>query len=135
MLDFSHPEGRRVLAIGTDLIECERVAQVWDRQGERFLRRIFTEGEQAYCLQMKNPVPHLAARFAAKEAVSKCFTTGIGGSLNWTSVEVVKGDRGEPYVRLRGKGAELLQQLGGKEVLLSLSHTKIYGLAFAALLA
>lgn len=129
------PEGGHVIGVGTDIIECQRIEKVFSRQGERFLQRVFTELEREYCLKMKNPVPHLAARFAAKEAVSKCFTTGIGLSLGWNTIEIYKGEREEPYVRLFEKGLDLLREVGGKEVLISLSHTENYGLAFAALIS
>lgn len=118
---------------GTDIIECSRVERVFKRQKERFLNRVYTEDEQAYCLKMKNPIPHLAARFAAKEAVSKCFTTGIGESLGWRSIEVTKGERDEPHIRLDEKGRALLKELGADDILVSLSHTENYGLAFAVL--
>jgi holo-[acyl-carrier protein] synthase len=132
-VSISLPEGGIVRGVGTDLIECERIAKVLERQKERFLDRVFTRDEQAYCMRMKNPVPHMAARFAAKEAVSKCFTTGIGESLGWKSIEVVKGEREEPIVRLDEQGLALLKQVGGNDILLSLSHTENYGLAFAVL--
>lgn len=129
------PEGGIVRGVGTDLIECERIAKVFERQKDRFLKRVYTEGEQAYCMKMKNPIPHLAARFAAKEAVSKCFTTGIGESLGWKSIEVIKGEREEPIIRLDEKGQALLEQLGCKDVLVSLAHTEIYGTAYAVIIA
>lgn len=129
------PEGGIVRGVGTDLIECERIAKVFERQKDRFLKRVYTEGEQAYCMKMKNPIPHLAARFAAKEAVSKCFTTGIGKSLGWKSIEVIKGEREEPIIRLDEKGQALLEQLGCKDVLVSLAHTEIYGTAYAVIVA
>lgn len=129
------PEGGLVRGVGTDLIECERIERVLARQKERFLERVFTEGERSYCLAMKNPVPHLAARFAAKEAVSKCFTTGIGESLGWKSIEVVKGEREGPMIRLDAGGQALMERLGVHEVLVSLSHTAHYGLAVAVLVA
>jgi len=134
-MSIAIPEGGIVRGVGTDIIECERIARAYERQKERFLRRVYTEGEQDYCLKMKNPVPHLAARFAAKEAVSKCFTTGIGDSLGWKSIEVIKGEREEPIIRLDEKGQALLTQLGGRDVLISLSHTENYGLAFAVIVA
>ncbi|MEX0323415.1 MAG: holo-ACP synthase [Puniceicoccaceae bacterium] len=134
-MTFSLPEGGIVRGVGTDIIECSRIARVLERQGERFLKRVYTQGEQDYCMNMKNPVPHLAARFAAKEAVSKCFTTGIGSSLGWKSIEVLKGEREEPLIQLDDKGNELLKQLGGSDVLVSLSHTENYGLAFAVIVA
>lgn len=134
-MSIALPEGGVVRGVGTDIIECDRIARVLERQGERFLKRVFTEGERAYCMQMKNPVPHLAARFAAKEAVSKCFTTGIGESLSWKSVEVVKGEREQPIIRLDEKGQDLLRTVGGKDVLVSLAHTGNYGLAYAVITA
>lgn len=134
-MNFSLPEGGIVRSVGTDLIECSRIQRVLERQKERFLERVFTEGEREYCLKMKNPVPHLAARFAAKEAVSKCFTTGIGGSIGWKSIEVVKGEREEPYIKLDEQGLGLLADLGGNDILISLSHTENYGLAMAVLVS
>jgi holo-[acyl-carrier protein] synthase len=134
-MNFTLPEGGIVRGVGTDIIECERIQRVFERQKERFLERVFTEGERDYCLAMKNPVPHLAARFAAKEAVSKCFTTGIGKALGWKSIEVVKGERDEPLIRLDERGLALIRQLGGNDVLVSLSHTANYGLAMAVLVA
>jgi len=127
------PEGGVIRGVGTDLIECERIARVLERQRDRFLKRVFTEGEQEYCMKMKNPVPHLAARFAAKEAVSKCFTTGIGESLGWKSIEVVKGEREQPIIQLDEQGLALLKQVGANDVLVSLAHTENYGLAYAVI--
>ena len=127
------PEGGVIRGVGTDLIECERIARVLERQGDRFLKRVFTEGEREYSMKMKNPVPHLAARFAAKEAVSKCFTTGIGESLGWKSIEVVKGEREQPIIQLDEQGLALLKQVGANDVLVSLAHTENYGLAYAVI--
>lgn len=134
-MTLSLPRGGIVRGVGTDIIECDRIRKVFERQGQRFLERVFTEEECAYCLKMKDPIPHLAARFAAKEAVSKCFTTGIGSELGWRSMEVIKGEREEPYIRLHGKAAELLQAVGADDVLVSLSHTSNYGMAVAVLVA
>lgn len=133
-MDIRLPEGGIVIGVGTDIIECSRIAKVLERQGERFLERVFTEAERAYCLQMRNPVPHLAARFAAKEAVSKAFTTGIGEHLGWKSVEVCKGSREEPYIALDDKGEALLRQVGATRILITLAHTDGYGQAVALLL-
>lgn len=127
------PEGGVIRGVGTDLIECERIARVLERQRDRFLNRVFTEGEREYSMKMKNPVPHLAARFAAKEAVSKCFTTGIGESLGWKSIEVVKGEREQPIIQLDEQGLALLKQVGANDVLVSLAHTENYGLAYAVI--
>src|SRR5690606_20134432 len=103
-MNIQLPPGGVVIGVGTDIIEVERIKSACERHGDRFLKRVYTEGERAYCMQMKNPYPHLAARFAAKEAVSKAFTTGIGEELAWTSIEVIKGTREEPLVRLDEKG-------------------------------
>lgn len=134
-MNFSLPKGGIIRGIGTDLIECSRIARIFERQQERFLERVYTAGEREYCMRMKNPIPHLAARFAAKEAVSKCFTTGIGDSLGWHSIEVVKGAREEPLIRLDEQGLALLRQLGANDVLISLAHTATYGLAYAVIVS
>jgi holo-[acyl-carrier protein] synthase len=127
------PPGGAVLGIGCDIIEVARVKGVVDRQGERFLQRVFTDEERAYCAGQAHPHKHLAARFAAKEAVSKCFTTGIGAELGWRSVSIYHGARKEPLVRLDEKGAELLRQVGATHVLVSLSHTDGAAMAVAVL--
>jgi holo-[acyl-carrier protein] synthase len=127
------PPGGILLGLGCDLIEVERIRGVMERQGERFLARVFTDEERAYCGGLKNPHPHLAARWAAKEAVSKCFTTGIGAELGWKSVSVYHGARMEPLVRLDAQGAALLRHVGGTHVLLTLSHTETAAMAVAAI--
>ena len=127
------PPGGLLLGLGTDVIEIDRVRGVRERQGDRFLHRVFTEEERAYCLGMKHPDKHLAARFAAKEAVAKAFGTGIGAELGWTSVSVYHGHRHEPFVRLDEQGAALLRRAGGTHVLLSLAHCDSVALAIAAL--
>jgi holo-[acyl-carrier protein] synthase len=131
--NFHLPPGGILLGLGTDLIEVERIARAIERQGDRFIQRIFTEEERAYCFGRPHPHPHLAARFAAKEAVSKCFTTGIGAALGWKSVSIYHGERQEPLVRLDEKGQALLQRLGATRVLVTLSHTQSCALAVAAL--
>lgn len=133
-MNLQLPPGGILLGLGCDIIEVERVHGVLKRQGQRFLDRVFTEEEQAYCGGMKFPFKHYAARFAAKEAVSKCFTTGIGAELGWKSVSVYHGPRHEPLVRLDEAGAALLRQVGGTHILLSLSHSDTAAMAVAALL-
>jgi holo-[acyl-carrier protein] synthase len=133
-MTFSLPPGGILLGLGCDVIEVARVKGVVERQGERFLQRIFTDEERAYCFGMARPYPHLAARFAAKEAVSKCFTTGIGAALGWRSVSVRRGARGEPIAVLDEKGRALLGQVGATGVLVTLSHTGTHAMAVAALI-
>lgn len=132
-MNLSLPPGGILVGLGADLIEVERVRGVLERQGERFLQRVFTDEERAYCGAMAQPHKHYAARFAAKEAVSKCFTTGIGAELGWRSVSVYHGQRHEPLVRLDEKGQALLAQVGATHVLLTLSHTETHAMAVAAI--
>jgi holo-[acyl-carrier protein] synthase len=127
------PPGGILIGLGTDIIEVERVRGVLERQGERFLHRVFTEEERVYCSGMKFPHKHYAARFAAKEAVSKCFSTGIGAELGWKSVSIYHGARHQPLVRLDEKGEALLRQVGATHVHVSLSHTDTVAMAVAAL--
>jgi len=130
---ISLPFNGPILGIGVDIVDIARIREIYDRQGERFLARVFTETEQNYCLRMKFPHKHLAARFAAKEAVSKAFSTGIGDFLNWTSISVVSGSRGEPSIVLDEKGQALLERVGGSAVAISLSHTDDTAIAFATI--
>jgi holo-[acyl-carrier protein] synthase len=127
------PPGGTLVGLGADVIEVERIRGVLERQGERFLARVFTDEERAYCSKMAQPHKHYAARFAAKEAVSKCFTTGIGAELGWRSVSVYHGSRHQPLVRLDEKGAALLASVGATHVMLTLSHTDTVAMAVAAL--
>ena len=127
------PPGGVLIGLGADVIEVARIAKALERQGERFLARVFTEEEREYCFRMAYPHKHLAARFAAKEAVSKCFTTGIGASLGWRSVSVYHGSRNEPLGRLDPKGEALLKDVGATQVILTLSHTESVAMAVAAL--
>lgn len=123
-----------VLGIGVDLVSVSRIRGLIERQGDRFLERVYTPIEREYCSKFKDPSERYAARFAAKEAVAKAFTTGIGEHLNWTSVGVVSGDRGQPVVELDEMGKLLLCQVGGKHVAISLSHTDETAIAFATII-
>lgn len=133
LMNLSLPPGGILIGLGADLIEVERVRGVLERQGERFLQRVFTEEERVYCSGMKFPHKHYAARFAAKEAVAKCFSTGIGAELGWRSVSIYHGERHQPLVRLDAPGAELLRRVGATHVHVTLSHTETMALAVAAL--
>jgi holo-[acyl-carrier protein] synthase len=122
-----------ILGVGIDIIEVARVQASHERFGERFLNRILLADEIAYCLSHKNPAPFLAARFAAKEAVSKAFGTGIGASLGWQDIEIRRKESGEPFVVLHGKGKKLFKSRRAKNLLVSLSHTANYAAATAVL--
>lgn len=122
-----------ILGVGIDIIEVARIHAAVERLGERFLDRILTPGEKEYCATFANPAPHWAARFAAKEAVSKAFGTGVGAHLAWKEVEVARRASGQPYVILHSGGQRLFEGLGGKQIHLSLSHTQQYAAAVATL--
>jgi holo-[acyl-carrier protein] synthase len=122
-----------ILGTGIDIIEVARIASSFEKFGERFVNRILLPGEIAYCRSHKNPAPFLAVRFAAKEAVSKAFGTGIGAQLGWQDIEIRRKDSGEPFVVLHGKGRELLAARGAKQMHVSLSHTEHYAAATAIL--
>lgn len=122
-----------ILGIGIDIIEVARVKASHERFGERFLKRILLPDETAYCFKNKNPAPFIAARFAAKEAISKAFGTGIGAQLGWLDMEVRRKESGEPYVVLHGGGQKLMEARGARAVLISLSHTENYATAVAVL--
>jgi holo-[acyl-carrier protein] synthase len=122
-----------LLGIGIDIIEVARIQASHERFGERFLDRILHPGEISYCLSHKAPAPFLAARFAAKEAISKAFGTGIGAQLSWHDMEIGRRESGEPFVILHGRGQQLLEARGGRKMLISLSHTQNYATAVAVL--
>jgi holo-[acyl-carrier protein] synthase len=122
-----------ILGVGIDIIEVARVQASYQRFGERFLKRTLLPDEIAYCISHKNPAPFLAARFAAKEAISKAFGTGIGAQLGWREMEIGREKSGAPFVILHGKGKQLLRQRGGRMVWVSLSHTQNHATAVAVL--
>jgi len=122
-----------ILGTGIDLIEVARIAASYEKFGERFANRILLPDEIAYCLTDRRPAPFLAVRFAAKEAISKAFGTGIGAELGWQDMEVRRKESGEPYVVLHGKGQELFAARGARKLHLSLSHTQGHAAATAIL--
>ena len=118
-----------VLGIGVDLVECARIQHSIDRFGDRFLHRVFTDGEIEYSMSMKFPARHLAARFAAKEAVSKAFGTGIGKAMGWRNIDIRKKPNGEPFLVFSGPAHELATQRGVLSALVTLSHTEHHAMA------
>lgn len=132
-MGISLPPGGVMIGLGCDLVDVDRIQKVLERHGDRFLARTFTDEERAYCATIRHPHKHYAARWAAKEAVAKAFTTGIGEHLDWTSISVYHGERQEPLIRLDEKAQALLRELGGTNVLISISHTETQAMAVAAL--
>src|SRR5947199_6135714 len=122
-----------VLGIGVDLVECARIERSLERFGEKFLHRVFTDGEIAYSMSMKFPARHLAARFAAKEAVSKAFGTGIGKAMGWRNIDVQKKPSGEPFLVFSGPAQELATKRGVTSALITLSHTEHHAVACVVL--
>ncbi|HEU6448418.1 MAG TPA: holo-ACP synthase [Verrucomicrobiae bacterium] len=122
-----------ILGTGIDVIEVERIAASFEKYGEKFVNRILLPDEIAYCLSHRQPAPFLAARFAAKEAISKAFGTGIGAQLGWQDMEICRKESGEPFVILHGKGKTLFDSRGAKQLHISLSHTQTFAAATAIL--
>jgi holo-[acyl-carrier protein] synthase len=122
-----------ILGIGIDIVEVARIQAACDRFGDRFLKRILRAAEIEYCLSHKHPAPHIAGRFAAKEAISKAFGTGIGKQLSWLDMEIVRKDSGEPFVVLHEGGVALMQERRANKVHVSLSHTQAHASAAAVL--
>jgi holo-[acyl-carrier protein] synthase len=118
-----------VLGVGVDLVECARIQRAIDRFGDRFLHRVFTDGEIEYSMSMKFPARHLAARFAAKEAVSKAFGTGIGKAMGWRDIDIRKKPSGEPFLVFSGPAKQLAERRGVSVALITLSHTEHHAMA------
>ena len=123
----------KILGIGMDIVETKRIAASLARFGDRFLHRVFLDGEVAYANSMKFPHLHLAARFAAKEAISKAFGTGIGHELGWRDLEIIREPNGAPKVLLHGRAEAYAKTRGVHEIHVSLSHTADYAAASAVI--
>ena len=122
-----------VKGIGVDLAQISRLRRVVERWSDRFLRRVFTEAEIAYCRGRRDPIPHLAARFAAKEATLKALGTGLSMGVNWRELEV-RRERGQaPTMVLTGRSEAIARAKGASRVLLSLTHDGDYAMAQAML--
>ena len=112
-----------VIGLGLDLIELARFRAAWQRRGDRLLERIFTAHERQVCLRRRDPVPELSARFAAKEATFKAIGTGLRSGVRWRDVEVRNAPSGRPYLRVSGRVAEIARSLGGRRLVVSLTHS------------
>jgi holo-[acyl-carrier protein] synthase len=117
-----------IIGIGLDATDLPRVAQLLQRYGDRFLRRVFTEGEITYCTRRRDPVPHLAGRFAVKEAAMKALGTGHSRGVLWKDIEVVRVG-GPPQLRLHGGAARRADSLLVRRSLVTITHSET--LAFA----
>ncbi len=118
-----------LLGTGVDLVEVERIAHSIERFGDRFLSRIFTPGEIAYCSRKRNQAESFAARFAAKEAAAKALGTGMNFGVTWREIEVGRSATGRPRLELSGHALRFAQQNGVRTISLSLTHTAASAIA------
>ena len=119
-------EKHAILGIGNDIIEIERIRKSIDTYGLRLISRLFTTKEQDYCLKYKDPVPHFAGRFSAKEAVVKALGTGFDNSINWKDIEILNDTLGKPSIFLSD---ELNKRFNNPSLLLSMSHSHSFATA------
>lgn len=122
-----------IVGIGLDATEIARISEVLTRHGDRFLRRVFTDREVAYCLGHRNPAPSLAARFAAKEAAMKALGTGAARGVVWRDIEVIRRG-GPPQLQLHGEAARRFDAMGAKSSLITLTHARELAIAQVMLL-
>ncbi|MBL4884455.1 MAG: holo-ACP synthase [Planctomycetaceae bacterium] len=121
----------QIFGLGTDITETERIASMVDRHGDAFLNRTYTPAEILYCSSKKNFTQHYAGRWAAKEAVMKSFGTGFVKGIHWVEIEVVSQPSGRPVIELSGATAQFAENLGISQILISISHCKLYATATA----
>lgn len=116
------PSGTNVIGVGIDTIEVSRIRDSIENHSGHFLNKIFTPGEQEYCQDKSDPAPFYAVRFASKEAIAKAFRTGMGKEFGWLDSEIIHGAKGEPFVQLSDAAKNILENLGGTRILVSLTH-------------
>ena len=121
-----------IIGLGMDATEIARVAEAIERYGERFLRRVFTEGEIAYCQRKKDAASSFAARFAAKEAAMKALGTGATRGVYWTGIEVVRRS-GPPQLRFHEGAAARAAAMGVTGSLVTLTHSRELAIAHVML--
>ncbi len=112
-----------IKGLGTDIIEIDRIRKSFDLHGYRFLTRLFSIQEQDYCLKYKDPIPHFAARFSAKESIVKALGTGFGKHASWLDMEILNDELGKPNVIF---SAHLNETLKNPFVMVSISHCQLY---------
>jgi holo-[acyl-carrier protein] synthase len=122
-----------IIAIGVDLVELSRIEEVFTRRGERFRRRVFTEGEISYCERRASKLASYAARFAAKEAVMKALGTGWSDGVGWKDIEVVSGPTGAPMIQLHRSALDRMREIGATRAFVSLTHSAELAIAHIVL--
>lgn len=118
-----------IRGIGTDLVELDRIRRVYFENGERFLEKLFTSEERAYFAGWADPVPRIAGRFAAKEAVMKAMGTGWSSGVRWRDIEVIRRPAGRPDVVLHGRCREIFESMGAERVVCTITHSRDYAMA------
>jgi holo-[acyl-carrier protein] synthase len=122
-----------IIGIGMDATDLPRIAEVFQRYGDRFLRRVFTEHEIAYCTRRRDPVPHLAGRFAVKEAAMKALGTGRALGVLWKNIETIRRG-GPPQLQLHGSAAARAARMGVRRSLVTITHSENVAIAQVMLL-
>ncbi len=122
------------IAHGIDLVDFPRIAEMFERHGQRFMDRVFTAAEQQYANANKNKMEKLAGRFAAKEAILKLLGTGWRGKIAWTDIEIINNEMGQPQVTVSGEVKEIAQRLGIGDISVSITHTANFPIASATAL-
>jgi len=122
-----------IVGSGIDLVEIGRIQRSMDRHGSRFLDRVYTAAEQAYCLGKRNSAESFAARFAAKEAGAKALGTGISHGVGWLEIEVVREASGRPTIQFHRRAAQFAARLGVARATLSITHTADLAMASVVL--
>lgn len=118
-----------IKGLGIDTIELARVARVYDAYGERFLHKLFTDGERAYFSRWSDPVPRIAGRFAVKEACMKALGTGWSNGVRWRDIDVTRHPSGKPEVELHGRAAEILAAMGARTIHCTITHSRDHAVA------
>jgi len=124
-----------VIGIGTDIVECLRIAQMIERHGELFIDRVYTAAEIEYCRSRKQATQHFAGRWAAKEAILKAIGTGWRRGISFRDIEIRNSEGGKPSVAMRGGARDVIEQIGIGDVLITISHCRTHATAFAIALA
>jgi len=118
-----------IVGTGIDITEIGRIQSSLERFGPRFMNRVYTASEQAYCLRKRNAAESWAARFAAKEAAAKALGTGISRGISWLEIEVVRAPNGRPSIAFHGRAAQFAARLGVQHASISLTHSKTQAMA------
>lgn len=121
----------RIIGIGTDIVECLRIAQMIERHGELFLNRVYTQAEIGYCSARAAATQHYAGRWAAKESVLKAMGTGWARGIRWVDIEIRNDEGGRPSIALGGGAREICERLGVCEMHISISHCRTFATAHA----